>query len=137
MFRALMAILCAGAGLLGMIYFTGPDLWRDYKLRGEPMLPAAHVRIKSAECVNRLFVVYADCTIRFTGLKADKTDSVSYTFLGPGPKRFVLLHPARDPGTVIADIGLTKFWNRFSSLVLLGMGMCGVMAWGVRRVATV
>jgi hypothetical protein len=135
MFKPMMAMLCAGAGLLGMIYFTGPDLWRDYRLRGEPMLPAAHVRIKEAKCVNHWFFVYADCTIRFTGLKADKTDSVSYTFLGTGPSRFMLLHPARDPNIVVADIGLTKFWNRFSSLALLGIGMCGVMVWGVRRVA--
>ena len=48
----------------------------------------------------------------------------------------MLMHPARDPNTVIADIGLTKFWNRFSALGLMGLAMCGVMVWGVRRVAT-
>ncbi len=53
-----------------------------------------------------------------------------------GPERLTLLHPARDPDTVIADIGLTKVWNRFSSLVLLGTGLFGVVAWGARGVAT-
>lgn len=136
MFKPIIAMLCAGAGLLGIFYFTGPELWRDYKLRGQPMLPAAHLRVKEAKCTNHWFVVYADCTIYFTGLKADKTDSVSYTFLGTGPKRFILMHPVRDPNTIVADIGLTKFWNRFSSTVLLTLAMCGVLVWGGRRVAT-
>lgn len=134
MMRIGFALLAVTTLLFGLVTYSGPDLWKDFKLRNQPMLPATDAKVGSAKCDTYYYLV---SLCRIDVERTDRTTArLHYTFLGSmADQRFRLVRPATDPRVVRADIGFAKIWNRISGFLLVAAVLLGMIMVGVRKMA--
>jgi len=113
------------ATLVGVLWWLGPDLVRDWRIRGDAVA-ASEVRIEQARCRTWLALIKV-CDVTYANGADGSTRRLWYLFFGAsGEERMELLRSRSDPAQVSTRLGLERLYNRSIALALLTaiLGFC-------------
>jgi hypothetical protein len=116
-----LALVCAV--LLSVA--LAPSLWSDWQMRNQELTETNSVYVEKASCNVRLFVSFCEISVR------EKTFPVFYLITGfDTGKSLNILQPknaaatlavahvdTKTPPVFTTDIGMTYFWNRFTTFI--------------------
>jgi hypothetical protein len=119
MIRAMFGVFVGAVSLIWMVFFVGPDLWRDYQLRNARLVPANDVSIEKAECTT-IWFIFSNCSVTYSSNKQRvEKSSLRYALLGPAPEgRVQLMRLPSDQNVIATDIGMSHLTNRIIFFVV-------------------
>lgn len=144
--RRILTILLAEiiliALLAGAVWWMGPSLLNDARIRQNPAVAEAGT-VTDGECKTKLAITFCDATLAAPAADgATVSAKVSYLFvdLHFGDYDTDVVQSAEDPRLLTTSLGLDYFWNRVASfaaaVVLLLAGIVGLVRTGFRQQRT-
>lgn len=107
-------------GMLGgVLWWLGPDLASDWRIRNDVVSAARDARIERARCRTWLGLIKV-CDVTYADDSGGSERTLWYLFIGaPGEERTELLRSRTDPAQVVTSLGLENLYNRVAALALL------------------
>jgi hypothetical protein len=106
-------------GLLALVVWgLGPDVARDWRIRGDAVPAVGDARVEEARCRSWLAVIKV-CTITYSEAAGAKR-SLWYLYIGaPGEESIALQRSRSDPALVTTDVGLERLISRSLTFAVL------------------
>jgi uncharacterized small protein (DUF1192 family) len=115
-FLALVAALVA----LGTLWFAGPGLYADYRIKNNPVeVPQAY--IADGQCKSRKFTVHCKAEISYLQGFEHRSHKVDFSFMGVGSGDYqtAIVAEKGHPDNITLSLAIDEFWNRVIGFALL------------------